>query len=118
MDTLLLDPSTWDLLIDSAGNIAKASNPYAIAQDVASAIKLFEGELFFDNTKGVQYFEEIFKKPNPENTLVLQIEAAAKTVPEVTDARCTSLYYDRVARTITGTVEVIDVNGAAQNVSF
>ena len=42
MKTLLLRPDTWDLTLDSAGNIAVAENPYALAQDAASAIKLFQ----------------------------------------------------------------------------
>ena len=41
MNTLLLDQTAWDLVLDSAGNIALAAVPYARAQDVASAIKTF-----------------------------------------------------------------------------
>ena len=39
--TLLLDPDTWDLTVDNNGNIAVAAPPYAVAQDVASAIRTF-----------------------------------------------------------------------------
>jgi hypothetical protein len=38
-DTLLLDVTRWDLVLDSARNIAVAATPYSISQDVASAVK-------------------------------------------------------------------------------
>ena len=59
MNTLLLDRTVWDLVLDAGGNIARASNPYAVAQDVASAIKLFRGELFYDTAKGIPYWTEV-----------------------------------------------------------
>ena len=39
--TLLLDQTEWDLVLDASGNIALASPPYALAQDVASAVRTF-----------------------------------------------------------------------------
>ncbi len=118
MDTLLLDPSTWDLLLDSNGNIAKATNPYSIAQDVSSAIKLFLGELYYDTTKGLPYFDKIFGQPQSNAVAVLsaQVEIAALTVPEVVKAKVTQLYYND--RVLSGVVEVIDTTGNANNVSF
>ena len=56
MKTLLLDQTTWDLTLDANNNIALAAEPYAFAQDAASAIRLFQGELWYDTTRGVPYF--------------------------------------------------------------
>lgn len=42
-NTVLLNPRTWDLILNSSRSIAMASEPYALAQDVASACKLFKG---------------------------------------------------------------------------
>ena len=53
MNTLYLDPQSWDLVLDTAGNIALAKDPYAKAQDVASACRLFAGELYDDTEKGI-----------------------------------------------------------------
>ena len=64
MSTLYLTPK-WDLCVDNSGNIALATEPYALAQDVASAIKLFKGELWYDAQKGVPYFEKILGKRPP-----------------------------------------------------
>jgi hypothetical protein len=116
MNTLLLDPIGWDLMLDSTGNIAMASNPYAIAQDVASAVKLFLGELHYNTNKGLPYFEDIFGKSNPEAILKSQAEIAALTVPEVVQAKCTVLSINN--RVMSGTLEIIDATGALQNVSF
>lgn len=116
MDTLLLDPTSWDLLLDAHGNIALASRPYAVAQDVASAVKLFNGELYYDQTQGVPYFGEILGAGQSPLFLAAQLEAAALTVPTVVEAQCSAIYYaNRVA---SGTLKVIDATGQAQNVTF
>ena len=44
--------------MDNSGNIALAKDPYSKAQDVASAARLFAGELYYDTGKGIPYFEE------------------------------------------------------------
>ncbi|AJJ19826.1 hypothetical protein [Yersinia intermedia] len=54
-NTLLLDRTAWDLVLDANGDIAMASLPYSIAQDVASAIKTFIGECWYDTSQGVPY---------------------------------------------------------------
>ena len=121
MNTLLLDPNTWDCLLDSNNNIALASNPYSIAQDVASAIRLFLGELYYNNNKGVPYFDQILGQSDLNDavlTMSAQAELAALTVPEVVQARCTGLFYNSTTRQLTGTVEIIDLTGTTQNISF
>jgi hypothetical protein len=87
MDTLLLDRDEWDLCLDVNGNIAMASDPYAPAQDVASAIRLFSGELWYDTTKGVPYFSTILGKAVPPAVMRTQMIRAALTVPGVTGAQ-------------------------------
>lgn len=116
MDTLLLDVSLWDLCLDASGNIAVATEPYSVAQDAASAIKLFLGELYYDNTKGIPYFEQILGEYPPSSLVEAHVVSAALTVPDVVQARCVGLQLSN--RGLSGTVEVIDTTGAAQNVSF
>lgn len=118
MDTLLLDQTNWDLLTDSAGNIALASNPYSIAQDVASAIRLFLAELWYDNTKGVPYFTEILGQAPPITVFKQYLVTAALTVPQVVEAQCIVQTFDTSTRTVTGQVQVIDVDGVEHNVTF
>lgn len=115
-NTLLLDRSAWDLVLDSSGNIALAEPPYALAQDVASAIKLFLGELWYDTTKGVPYFEDILGHLPPPALLVGHIERAALTVPGDVTAQCIIDAFD--AREVRGQVQFIDETGAAGAVTF
>jgi len=116
MNTLLLDRTRWDLVADANGDIAMAANPYAIAQDVASAVKLFRGELFYDTTQGVPYWEQILGQRPPMALVKQAIVRAALTVPEVVQARC--LIASFVGRVLTGQVQVIDTTGASHNVTF
>jgi hypothetical protein len=84
--TLLLTQDTWDLCLDASGNIAVASPPYAVAQDVASAIKTFLGEIYYDTGVGIPYFEQILGKSPPLQLVKSQFINAALTVPGVTSA--------------------------------
>lgn len=116
MDTILLDPDSWDMVIDAAGNIAMATQPYAIAQDVASACRLFSGELWYDAAKGVPYFEQILGK-NPAISLIKAKEVeAALTVPNVTSAKCFISAFDN--RGIQGQVQVTDSFGTSSTVTI
>jgi hypothetical protein len=116
MDTLLLAQDNWDLVLDASGNIAMATEPYAIAQDVASAVRLFAGELYYDTRQGVPYFENILGKRPPLQYIKAQVEKAALTVPGVVSARCLFAAFNR--RALTGQIQIIDTTGASNNVHF
>ena len=116
MDTLLLDRTTWDLCLDASGNIAKATEPYALAQDVASACQLFAGELWYDTSKGVPYFEQILGHMPPMTLVKEQMVKAALTVPGVASAQCVITRFS--GRTVSGQIQFIDTAGAAHNVTF
>lgn len=85
-NTLLLDTVFWDLTVDSNGNIAMATEPYALAQDVASQCRLFQGELWYDTTQGVPYWQAILGQMPPLPYLKAQYQAAALLVPDVKTA--------------------------------
>jgi hypothetical protein len=109
MKTLLLDNTQWDLLTDAAGNIAVAADPYALAQDVASALKLFLGECWYDISKGVPYFTEILGQTPPAIFFQELMVRAAMTVPGVASAECTIESFEN--RTVTGQVVFTTVGG-------
>lgn len=83
--TLLLDRPTWDLCLTANGDIAVASEPYSMEQDVASECRIFEGECYYDTTRGISYFS-ILGRPIPVQLLKQSLIAAAKRVPGVNDA--------------------------------
>ena len=86
-DTLLLDRTDWDLTLDALGNIALASPPYAVVQDVSCAARLVRGELWYGGPDGVDHFDEALGKSQPTQVFRAQIVRAALRVPGVTSAR-------------------------------
>ena len=103
MDTLLLDTATLDLVLDAGDNIAVASDPYSQAQDAASAIKTFLGEVYFDSTIGVPWLQQILGKAPSLALLKAQLIAAALTVPGVASAKVFISSFNN--RAITGQVQ-------------
>lgn len=116
MKSLLLDPNTWDLTKDAAGNIAVADDPYALAQNAASAVKLFQGEQWYDTVSGVPYFQQILGRPPNIPLMKAKFEAAALTVPGVVAATVfiTSITY----RNVSGQVQVTSANGTTTAAAF
>jgi hypothetical protein len=109
--TIYLDPLGWDLVIDATGSIAMASDPYSLAQDAASAVRAFEGEVWYDTTAGVPYWTQILGHPVPLSLIREAIRTAALTVPGVTGA---AVYFDGLAdRRLTGQVQVSSATGTA-----
>lgn len=117
--TLLLDIATWDLCADAAGNIALADEPYSLAQDVATAVRTFLGDEYYDQTDGVPYLEQILGKTPPLQVLQqLIVEAALSASPEVISAKCVINSYDPTTRTVTGQVLFVDSSHNTGSVSF
>ena len=86
--TLLLDVVKWDLALDTAGDIAVATEPYSLGQDAASAIKTFLGECWWNTTIGVPYLTEILGHSPSIALLKYLFVQAALTVPDVASATC------------------------------
>lgn len=116
MNTLLLDTVAWDLCLDASGNIAMATQPYSLAQDVASAVRLFLGELYYDATKGVPYFQQVLGKTPSLALLKTLIVNAALTVPNVVSAQVFIASFS--ARSVTGQVQFVDTEGTTTEVGF
>lgn len=53
--TLFLRNENWDLTVDDFGNIATKESNDQLAQDVASSVRVFLGEMPFDVNRGVSY---------------------------------------------------------------
>lgn len=62
MRTLFLMPNSWDLTLDVDGNIATATSTYQQAQDVASECRLFQKDVYHDQSQGIPYLEDILGK--------------------------------------------------------
>lgn len=109
LSTLLLDTVSWDLTVDASGNIAIAGPPYSVAQDVASAVRTFLGDAYYDQTYGIDYLGTILGKAPPLSVFTAAIEAAALTVPGVVSAMCTVTGFQ--GRKVTGQVTFVTSDG-------
>lgn len=114
--TLLLNPQTWDLTVTSGRDIAVAKAPYALAQDAASAIKLFQGEDYYDVTRGVPYWQQVLGHWPPVSLMKALFNRAALTVPGVVDAR--SFIESIEDRRPKGQVQITDASGGFAAVGF
>lgn len=114
--TLLLDTVAWDLVTDSYGNIAVAAEPYALAQDSASSIKLFQGELWYDTSQGVPYWEQVLGQAPPLILMKTFFNEAALSVPGVKGAQ--SFIRSVAGRKVTGQVQTKDTTGRLTALNF
>lgn len=79
MITWALKSDSWDVYTDEVGNIALKSDSARLAQDVASSVRVFTGELPFDITRGVDY-----NKPDTNRDLLNhQINEQARLIEGV-----------------------------------
>lgn len=113
---MLLDRTTWDLLLDASGNIAVAGSAYAIAQDAASAVMTQLGEVYYDTAQGLPYRKLILGQTQSLSVFKSQAEAAALTVPGVTEVRAiVALGSNRV---VTGVLLVTTDGGETTSVGL
>jgi hypothetical protein len=116
MKTLLLDQTAWDLVLDVSGNIAVASDPYAMAQDAASAIRTFLGETWYDTRLGVPYFQSFMGRAPNVALMKAKFADVAVTVPGVVSAK---VFITSISeRQVTGQVQVTDSSGQTSTVAF
>ena len=115
-NTLLLDQTAWDLVLDANGNIAMAAPPYALAQDVASAVRTFIGEVWYDTTEGIPYWTKVLGKLPPASLLIEMINQVALSVPGVVTVRTFITSFTN--RGISGNIQFVDANNVSTTVNF
>lgn len=115
-NTLLLNPTSWDLVLDNAGNIATVDAPYALAQSAANALRTFLGEVWYNNNVGMPYWQSILGHPASLPAVLAQMQATALTVAGVTAAQV--VLAEVTHRTLRGTVLITDRTGATASAQF
>lgn len=118
MKTLLLAVDTWDICLDADRNLAVAEAPYQLAQDVASALRTVLGEVYYDDTLGVDYFGQIYGKTPPLAVLQALLVKAALSVTGVVTAQCNINLFDRTTRKVVGQVLFTDANSKTHTVNL
>jgi hypothetical protein len=92
MNTLALstpdqDGTGWDLVVEN-GTLKVNSGGIALAQDVASAVRTFRGECWYDSTLGVPYFQNILGLRVSLQFLKQALVTAGLVVPDVASIKC------------------------------
>lgn len=83
MKTLFLMPGSWDLAIDARGNIAIAES----TQDIASACRTIQKDLYFNQSEGIPYLTQILGNGRYPLALYRKyLQDAALSVPGVVSA--------------------------------
>lgn len=115
MQTLLLDLTNWDLCVDANGNIAVASNPYSVAQDAASEIRTFKGEVWYDTTRGLPYLVNQNVAPGtqfllgsfPAPVSLIKADMIAAVVDNVPDVISATVFLSSLTnRGLTGQIQI------------
>lgn len=117
MQTLLLDRSTWDLVVDARGSLAVASAPYAVAQNVACAVRVFLGECWYNTALGLPYLTNILGRTQSAALFRADVEQTALSVEGVAQAVCV-LTGLSPARRLSGIIQLTLTDGSQTVVSL
>jgi hypothetical protein len=101
-DTLRLDVGAWDLALDSQNNIAVATAPYSVAQDMGSQCRQWRGEYIYNQADGVPLSSILGESPS----LALVKSDFAQAAAQVPGTSNTVCYISSVRdRLVTGQVQ-------------
>ena len=124
---MMLQAATWDLT--TAPSAVTPFNPLfpydiaaldngSIAQDVASAIMTYQGEVYYDVTQGMPWLSGVMSQPYAPKLLQPLLVQAALQVPGVIQAQATMSSFSPTSRKVRGTVNVIDAIGQSFGITF
>lgn len=103
-DTLLLDIGAWDLTLDANNNIALATAPYSVAQDMSSQVRQWKGEFCYNQGDGVPLATILGESPSLA-LVKSDFATAAGLVPGTSNAVC---FISSVKqRNVTGQVQAL-----------
>lgn len=118
-NTMYLDPVSWDLALNSSASLAMATEPWSLAQDAASAIRTFQGEVYYDTTLGVPYWAKVlgvYPKPSVAYMKKLLADAAMGASPDIASVKVFFTSFSN--RQLSGQVQVTSVAGVVSIASF
>jgi len=111
MSDILLDDTTKDISIVQGNLFMTGETLVAIKQRLSQRLGLFLAEWFLDQSRGIPYIEQVFKK-NPNPTVIDAIfKGEIIKEPTVKEFRSFSLDLDPVTRELTVAFNVLTVVG-------
>lgn len=112
--TLLLDTDAWDLTLDSGGNIATGTGSYAIAQNVANAVRLFTNDAWYAPDEGIPHFMVELGTLPEQSVVRSRVTQAALGVDGVVAATVGITGLEE--RALTGTIQLTTTEGDTADV--
>jgi hypothetical protein len=117
MASLLLDTQAWDLCLDANLNIATCQAPYCNAQDAACHVRLFQGELRYDTSQGMPYWQLILGHWPSVPVLKAYAAQQALLATGVETAQLIITSWSRASRQLFGAVLITNGQGQGASVS-
>lgn len=99
MKTWALDNLNWDVYVGQTGDIATLEGNDRLAQDVASSVRVFRGELPMDTERGVEYTkpdtnrQELNDQMNEQARLVEGVQNSVVVFEELQNRRLKPIIY-------------------------
>ena len=127
--TLTLD-ADWDLQLDAAGNIMTSSGDYAVAQNVANAVRLFTNDAYYDPDRGIPHFALTLGRKPALSVFRAVVRQTALGVDGVRAAEVKDLALSQTAsaqtpagenippRTLTGDIQLTMEDGETYGISI
>lgn len=115
--SLKLDTDTWDIGLDDKGNLQTVTNPYACAQDVATACSTFRGECIYNTAAGIPYYEKILGFNPGTGAVQTYLENEALRLSYIAQASATVIN-NNGTRASTGVIVTVDTNGTESTVNL
>ena len=86
MISLKLIKDSWDIQLDENGLLLLADTDYSVAQNVATAVRLFTNDAYFDTETGIPHFQITYIR-NPNLSVIRsRIKQTAEAVEGVLKA--------------------------------
>jgi len=114
--TIELDPATWDITLDAAGQIKAVIGVPATAQNVANEARLFTEDAYFIQDQGIPHFVAELGRKFVSNGSVLRayLRRAAGKVADVRDILAIEVSrFNPETRELSGAIEFTTEEGTA-----
>lgn len=119
----------WDLTLTEAGGLAAVTGDYAVAQNVANAVRLFTHDAFYDPDRGIPHFVVDLGRRFSPPVVRSEVQAAALSVAGVKRCRLIDTRVRQgtevaetgdtvTARTLTGDIRLTLATGETADVTL
>lgn len=111
--TLRLDTASWDIQLTESGRLDVATGDYATAQNVANECRLFTQDAYFDQERGIPYYQIALGQKPSASALRAALQEQAEYVDDVETVEEINLEtLDTETRKMTGDIRFTSVESS------